>query len=176
MATELEKFLVEKLKEIPKEHPDRKFLDDELIRVRLHLVGITGPEEILTEEFATRVNRVAGIIPDDVPVNKLHYSIDKAYGYVIDHELSDWQFSWRTFRHSLKGREQRELTAIINTFIRYSTWGRKLDEEGNIMTLGELREVPLEVLSDLEQYKGIGSRRAAFIKIAFMRQDPSSAG
>lgn len=167
MAVELEKFLVDQLGKYPKDSPERKFLEGELVRTRLHLMGIISPKEILTEEFALRINRVTSIIPDDVPLNKLHYSTNKAFGYninIIDHELPYWQVSWRTFRASLKGREQKELTAIFNSFIR-----EKLREGQTPKTVGDLRQTSLDELSDTQQYRNIGPRRAIFIKVAFMR-------
>lgn len=158
MAADLERYLTEKLKEIPKGHPDRRFLDDELVRIRLHLMGITFPEDVLTEEFALRVNRVAGIIPDDVGIGRLRF--DRSDRNSIDHELPNWQFSWRTFRTTLYGHEQKQVTVIINSLLR-----------AKVGSMGELRQISLENLSDSKQYTNIGPRRATFTKIAFMKQD-----
>lgn len=89
MAANLERFLIDQLRDLPENHPDKSFLERELLKTQLFLLGIDSPKEILTEDFAMELNKLASNIPPDTRINQLLYDRHT----MVDHELPSWLFS-----------------------------------------------------------------------------------
>lgn len=111
-------------------------------------------KEILTEEFSRMVNIVGTHIPDTARAADL----DFGRLAIVDHELSPWLHSWRSFMRSLDTRQRKEITTIFYMSARRD------------MTVGKLRSLPLEEMLNIS---GMGEKRAIFVKAILYRDEPA---
>jgi len=114
-------------------------------------------EEIITDEFASRLNAVAGGLPDGTLLKslRLHEYISttspKRMVGVIPPELLSWVYLY----HGLDPDEKRQLTISLKNLV----WFKDFE------TVGDIRKAKASDIRD--NCYGMGDLRANFIKAIF---------
>lgn len=153
MAVDLERHLKRQIQELPEDHPDRSFLFSALMATQLHLAGVVTTQEVLSGQFASKVNVVGTHVPSPVKVSRLvEYGSDRNR-ILVDHELEPWQYKWRLFMRSLAEKELSTFNAMLARFGQAQSM------------VGEIRELPIEKLIEV---RNIGIKSAVFAKLAFL--------